>query len=278
MTPRIVPGLVKKAFGLLEADPAHAWTVGKIAVACGVGRRTLQRQFRRFIGRAPMAFLRDLRLDEARQALLCPSGGVTVTDVAGHCGFKHFGRFAAQDRKRFGEAPSATLRRQQHVLAGNAQTLAPLPMAVDRLGSAVVPFDLIGAEAGRTAGFADEIVAALIRLRWMMVTAPGRAGYHLRGKVRGDGTGRLRVTAVLIEAPSGRHLWADRWDGDGNDVFGFGERVAARIATAMPPVLRDAEIDRARRDDPAALNGWDLTMRALPRVLSIEADAEERAL
>ena len=62
----IVPGLLKKALDLLEADSARAWTVGEIASACGVGRRTLQRQFRRFIGRMPMEFLRDLRLNKAR--------------------------------------------------------------------------------------------------------------------------------------------------------------------------------------------------------------------
>src|SRR6266498_2607502 len=116
MAPQIVPGLVKKALVLLEADPAHAWTVGEIALACDVGRRTLQRQFRRFVGRTPMEFVRDLRLGKARQKLLCPSGRVNVTEVAGRCGFKHFGRFAAQYRRRFGEAPSATLWRQQNVL------------------------------------------------------------------------------------------------------------------------------------------------------------------
>jgi transcriptional regulator GlxA family with amidase domain len=50
MAPQHMPGPVKKALDLLQADPAHAWTIGEIALACGAGRRTLQRQFRRFLG------------------------------------------------------------------------------------------------------------------------------------------------------------------------------------------------------------------------------------
>jgi AraC-like DNA-binding protein len=54
MVSRLVPAHLKKALDLLEADPARAWTVGEIASACGTGRRTLQRQFRDFVGQMPM--------------------------------------------------------------------------------------------------------------------------------------------------------------------------------------------------------------------------------
>jgi tetratricopeptide (TPR) repeat protein len=96
--------------------------------------------------------------------------------------------------------------------------------------------------------------------------------------VRDDGAGRLRVTAFLIDAPAGRYLWADRWDGESNDLLRLEETVAARIATAIQPLVCEAEIDRAWREDTGRLNGWELTMRALPRVLSTEAAAGEMAL
>ena len=74
MAAQPVPRHLKKALERLEADPARAWTVSGLASECGVGRRTLQRQFRRFIGKTPMEYVHDLRLDRARREVL----GATV--------------------------------------------------------------------------------------------------------------------------------------------------------------------------------------------------------
>jgi AraC-like DNA-binding protein/tetratricopeptide (TPR) repeat protein len=278
MAPQLVPGLLKKALDLLEADPARAWTVGEIASACGVGRRTLQRQFRRFVGRMPMEFVRDLRLDRARQELLRGSSRSKVTDIATRCGFNHLGRFAAQYRARYGESPSATLGRQQIILTGSALRLPPLSAAVERPALAVLPFDVVGPDAGRALDIAEEVAGAIMRLGWVAVAAPTHARYHLRGKVRGDQAGRLRATVTLVDAATGRYLWADRWDGDYMEGFEFEERVAMRIAAGIQPALRQAEIDRALSQDPAHLSAWSLTMRALPYALLAEAAAEGRAL
>ncbi len=106
MRPQLLPGSLKRAVDLLESDPVRAWTIGELALACGIGRRTLQRQFCRFVGREPMEFLLNLRLDMARQQLLRVSARVRVTDIAARSGFKHLGRFAAQYRERYGESPS----------------------------------------------------------------------------------------------------------------------------------------------------------------------------
>jgi AraC-like DNA-binding protein/TolB-like protein len=278
MAARLLPGLVKKALALLDADPARAWTVSEIASGCGVGRRTLQRQFRRFLGRMPMEYVRDIRLERARGELLHPSGGAKVTEIAGRCGFNHFGRFAALYRRRFGEAPSATLKKRRNVFVPGIRPLPPPPIAVDRPRIAVLPFELVGFDRRLSAAFADQIAAALIRLRWIVVGVPASARYHLRGKVRDDGTGRLRVTAILIDAAAGRSLWGDCWDGDSNDLFGYEDRIAARVATAIQQPICEAEIDGAWRQDGVRLNAWHLTMRALPRVLSIEPAAEGMAL
>src|SRR5438876_6187869 len=159
MAPQLVPGPLKRALDLLEADPARGWTVDEIASACGVGRRTLQRHFRRFIGRMPMEFLRDLRLGRARQELLRASGRASVTNIAARMGFNHLGRFATQYRARYGESPSATLSRNQRIAVGRPQRLTGLA-AVERPAVAVLPFDLIGRDAGRAAGITGEIASA----------------------------------------------------------------------------------------------------------------------
>jgi len=277
MVPRPVPGPLKKALDLLEADAARAWTVGEIASACGVCRRTLQRQFRQFIGRMPMDFLRDLRLDRARQEMLRAGGRTTVTDVATQSGFNHIGRFAKQYHARYGESPSATLSRNQSVPFRNVQRPAAAT-AVERPAIAVVPFELDGPNAGRAAGVSDEIRTALMRLRWLAVSLPAKARYHVCGRVRDiEGKG-LRVTITLLDALVGRYLWADRWDGACCDLSELEERAVARIAAAIEQTVRAAEIDRASRQAPAGSTAWELTMRALPRVLSVEARAEATAL
>lgn len=277
MAPQLMPGLVRRALNLLEADPARAWTVGEIASACGVGRRTLQRQFRRFVGRVPMQFLRELRLERARQELLRASGRASITSIATCSGFNHLGRFAAQYRKRYGESPSATLGLQQIFPLGR-RPLPPSSATVHRPALAVLPFDLVGPGIGRALDIAEGVAAAIMRLRWVAVVAPMHARYHLRGKVRGDRTGRLRVTVTLVDAATSRYLWANHWDGDCVDAFELEERVAMRIAAAIQPALRQAETDWALGQDPAQLSGWSLTMRALPYALSMEAAAEGIAL
>ena len=103
------------------------------------------------------------------------------------------------------------------------------------------------------------------------VTEPGHARYQLCGSVRADRAGRLRVMVWLIDAATRRYVWADRWDGDANESFQFEERVASRSAVSIERSVRNAEIDRACRKNPDQLNAWELTMRAMPRALSISA-------
>src|SRR5258706_1989084 len=151
-------------------------------------------------------------------------------------------------------------------------------MAAERQAVALLPFDLIGRDACRAAGIAPEIASALMRVRWIAVVVPTRARYHLQGSVRDDGAGRLRVMIRLLDAATGRYLWADRWDGGCSELFEFEERVAERIAAAIQQPMREAEIDQASRQDAPQLNAWALSMRALLPVRSVEAAAGERAL
>jgi adenylate cyclase len=135
-------------------------------------------------------------------------------------------------------------------------------------------------------GMVEEIVTALSRIRWLFVIArnstftyKGKAvdvkqvgrelgvRYVLEGSVRRAGS-RVRITGQLIEATSGAHLWADRFDGSLEDVFELQDKVAISVAGVIEPTLQAAEIRRSAErptDDPTA---YDLYLRALAHCLT----------
>jgi AraC-like DNA-binding protein/tetratricopeptide (TPR) repeat protein len=273
-----LPRGLKKAIEWLESEPTRAWRLEDLATAAGVAPRTLQKHFRRFIGRAPLAFLRELRFDRARHELLHASEQVSVTEIATDCGFGHLGRFATQYYRRYGESPSATLQRSRRVTMPSKAVSPVLASALDRPAVAVLRFDVIGSQPELATAFADEIAMALWRLHWVKVTAASHAGYHLFGKIHGDACGRLRVTVRLVDALTGRYLWAASWDGNAHDLIGFEEHVALGVARAIQPTLQSAEIDRVSRRNRDNLSSWELTMRALPHLTTVEPAAAGMAL
>ena len=266
---QLLPRDVKMALELLRANPAREGSIDELAATAGVKRRTLEKHFRRFLSRTPVEVRRDLRLERARRDLLRAQSGVTVTAIALRCGFNHFGRFAALYRARYGERPSATLRQSRHVLALGGG--GSFPLSLDRPAVSISPFHLVGSGARVSPAIAAEIAARLCRNRSLAVSEPGHARYQLHGNVRADRAGRLRVLVWLIDAATRRYIWADRWDGDASEAFEFEERVASRAAVSIERSVRGAEIDRACRKNPNQLNAWELTMRAMPRALSMSA-------
>jgi len=88
------------------ADPL---SLGDIAQASGVPTRTLLESFKRFRNTSPIRYLRDVRLDEAREALIAGSVS-TAAEAAMSAGLMHLGRFSREYAERFGEKPSDTLR------------------------------------------------------------------------------------------------------------------------------------------------------------------------
>jgi AraC-like DNA-binding protein/tetratricopeptide (TPR) repeat protein len=273
-----LPRGLKQAIEWLEAEPARPWRLRDLAAVSGIAPRTLQKHFHRFLGRAPLAFLRELRFDRAREQLLHPAEHVSVTELATRCGFSHLGRFAVEYQRRYGESPSATLRRSRRVSARSTALLPFLAGALERPAVSILPFETGGARPDRAAALADEIALAVWRLRWLNVAAPTHARYHLRGKLREDPRGRIRVTVRLADALTGRYVWAAAWDGDGRDPIEFEERVALGVSRAIQPAVRAAEVERASRRDRDDLTAWELTMRALPGVTKVEAAAEGMAL
>jgi tetratricopeptide (TPR) repeat protein len=86
--------------------------------------------------------------------------------------------------------------------------------------------------------------------------------YVLEGSVRKAGN-RVRVTGQLIDAVTGAHLWADRFDGGISDVFDFQDRITENVVAALEPKIELAEIERLKREPPANVDAYDLLLRAL---------------
>ncbi|RSM75577.1 AraC family transcriptional regulator [Amycolatopsis sp. WAC 01375] len=109
-----VPATVRRGIAFLEANPDLDLGVADIAHACRVSVRALQLAFRRYLDTTPMAYLRNVRLHQARTELrdADPGGDTTVTGVAAKWGFLDGSRFSAQYRAAFGESPSETLRKR----------------------------------------------------------------------------------------------------------------------------------------------------------------------
>jgi adenylate cyclase len=142
----------------------------------------------------------------------------------------------------------------------------------------------------------EEIIAALSRIRWLFVIArnssftyKGQAvdvkqvgrelgvRYVLEGSVRKAG-GRVRITAQLIDAQSGAHLWADRFDGSLEDVFELQDKVASSVAGVIEPALRAAEIQRSSDGPTNDLTAYDLYLRALSHWSTYDEQRVLRAL
>ena len=129
-------------------------------------------------------------------------------------------------------------------------------------------------------GMVEEIITALSRIRWLFVIARNSSfsykgqspdvkqvgrelgvRYVLEGSVRKGGN-RVRITAQLIEAETGTHLWADRFDGLIEDVFELQDKVAISVAGVIEPALQAAEIRRSADRPTSDLTAYDLYLRA----------------
>jgi TolB-like protein len=145
-------------------------------------------------------------------------------------------------------------------------------------------------------GIVEEIITALSRIRWLFVIARNssftykgqavdvkRVGRELgvrnvlEGSVRKAG-GRVRITAQLVEAESGAHLWADRFDGSLEDVFDLQDKVALSVAGVIEPKLERAETRRSSQRPTADLTAYDLYLRAKEEWYFHQKDRVIRAL
>ncbi|WP_439410093.1 winged helix-turn-helix domain-containing tetratricopeptide repeat protein [Bradyrhizobium sp. DASA03076] len=167
------------------------------------------------------------------------------------------------------------------------RTTAPSLTLPERPSIAVLPFaDLSGdTEQDYFAdGMVDDIITGLSRINWLFVIArnstftyKGRAvdvkqigrelgvRYVLEGSIRKTG-GNVRITGQLIDASTGMHVWAERYDRHSDDIFALQDDIAMSVVGAIAPSLRRAEINRVKRKRPDSLDAYDLVLRAQPDV------------
>jgi len=218
----------------------------------------------------------------AEPGRICISARVQE-DAAGRLdpGFEDIGEQALKNIAR----PVRVFR----VATGNRLVPAPALPLPDKPSIAVLPFANLSGDPEQeyfADGMVEEIITALSRIRWLFVIArnssftyKGQADdvkqvgrelgvrYVLEGSVRKAG-GRVRITAQLIDATSGAHLWADRFDGSLEDIFDPQDKVASSVAGVIEPTLQAAETARSENRPTNDITAYDLYLRAYAMVLS----------
>ena len=171
----------------------------------------------------------------------------------------------------------------------------PLP---DKPSLAVLAFDNLSGDPEQeyfSGGIAEDIITELSKYRSLFVIArtssfeyKGRAlnvrtigrelgvQYIVEGSVRRAGK-RVRVTAQLVEAETGNHVWADRYDRDLEDIFAVQDEVTQAIVTAIEPELATAERQRAQRKPVESLDAWETYQRGLWHVFRYESGDNAKA-
>jgi AraC-like DNA-binding protein/Tfp pilus assembly protein PilF len=261
----------------MHANVGHRWTIKELAAISGTSGRTLQRQFLSFLGKTPHAVLRDIGFEQARRELLLGLPGGKIMDVAARSGLPHFGRFAVEYRRRYGETPSQTVKRQA-VLSAALAAMPPLFMpSRDRLMLAFADIEAGPEQAEIAQHIARDLRTTLTRAGISVTREPRLARYHLAGTIRRIGL-QVRLLFHLVDSETGRQLWAHRTDSLRHDDAATDEHLATRIAAALQPCLRSAEIEHALQKPRGELSPHDLALRAMPGVLSFDAEGNAQAL
>jgi TolB-like protein/class 3 adenylate cyclase/Flp pilus assembly protein TadD len=155
--------------------------------------------------------------------------------------------------------------------------------SAERPSIAVLPFVNMSGDAEQeyfADGITEEIITGLSKLRWLFVIArnssfvyKGKAvdvkrvardlgvRYVLEGSVRKGGS-RVRITAQLIDASTGNHIWADHYDGDLTDVFALQDEITKKVVAVIEPKLLEAEGIRSRHRSPDDLGAWEMVVQA----------------
>jgi TolB-like protein/class 3 adenylate cyclase len=214
-------------------------------------------------------------------------------------GFADFGEHGVKNIAR----PVRVYRVEKAIepLAGGADDRGITPAALPEDGPsvAVLPFANMSGDAEQeyfVDGIVEDIITGLSRIKWLHVIArnstfvyKGRAvdvkqvgrdlgvRYVLEGSLRKAGN-RVRLTAQLIEAASGRHVWAERYDRALDDIFAVQDEITLSVVGYIEPSLRQAEIERAKRKRPDSLDAYDLYLRALPYAMVFMPGDADKAL
>ena len=166
---------------------------------------------------------------------------------------------------------------------GAPTTAKPERAASQRPSIAVLPFANMSGDPEQeyfADGISEDIITGLSKLRWFFVIARNSSfiykgksidikrvarelgvRYVLEGSVRKGGN-RLRITAQLIDAETGNHIWADRYDGDLTDVFALQDAITEKVVAAIEPKLLQAEGIRSQSHSPEDLGAWEMVSQA----------------
>src|SRR5215210_9469007 len=180
--------------------------------------------------------------------------------------------------------PVRVYRAQLGAAAKSAVPAAITLPLTDKPSIAVLPFQNMSGDPEQeyfVDGMVEEIITALSRIPWLFVVARNSSfsykaqsvdvkqvgrelgvRYVLEGSVRKGGN-RLRVTAQLVEAASGNHIWAERYDRDLADIFAVQDEITERVVAAIEPELYAAEQVRSQSKPPDGLDAWECVIRAL---------------
>jgi len=229
----------------------------------------------------------------ARLQALAESGGICVSEVvAVQVGNKIAVRFESLGEQRVKNI-AEPIRAHRVVLGGSelAAIAHALPLP-PKPSIAILPFANMSGDPEQeyfSDGISEDLITAMSRIRWLFVIArnstftyKGKATdmkqvgrelgvrYVLEGSVRRAGN-RVRITAQLIDATTGGHVWAERFDRELADVFTVQDEITERIAATIEPELARAEVERSRRKPPDSLDAWDLYQRGLWHVWQVNA-------
>src|SRR6202008_3886949 len=160
-----------------------------------------------------------------------------------------------------------------------AESPPPLP---DKPSIAVLPFENMTGDPEQeyfADGMVEEIITALSRFKWLFVIArnssftfKGKAvdvkevgrrlvvRYVLEGSVR-KAAGKVRITGQLIDAVTGTHIWANRFERDLTDIFALQDEVTVSVVSAIQPKLLETEMEIASRRPPESVTAYDLCLR-----------------
>jgi adenylate cyclase len=222
----------------------------------------------------------------ARLEAIAEPGGICISEdafrqVRGKVGAE-FDDLGEQTLKNIAR-PLRVYRYRALSAAATELPAAALPLP-DKPSLVVLPFQNMTGDAEQeyfVDGMVEEITTAISRLPWLFVIARNSSfvyksravdvkqvarelgvRYVLEGSVR-KAASRVRITGQLIDATTGNHIWADRFDGALDDIFELQDQVASSVASAIEPKLRQSEIERASRKPTANLTAYDLYLRAL---------------
>jgi TolB-like protein len=233
----------------------------------------------------------------ARLQDFAPTGGVVVSGTA----YDHLQGKLAMPLDFVAEQQVKNLARPVRVYRVRLDGLAakPTPPLPDKPSIAVLPFENLSGDPEQeyfADGIVEEIITALSRIRWLFVIArnssftyKGRAvdvkqvgrelgvRYVLEGSVRKAGN-RVRIAGQLVDTSMGVHLWADRFDGELQDIFDLQDQVTASVVGAIAPKLEQAEIERAKRKPTENLDAYDYFLRGLAGVHRWTREANDEAL